>query len=316
MNETRHVPLAIIGGGPAGLTAAIYAVRAGIECELFERGAPGGQMFITDRIENYPGFPEGITGPELADRMRDQANRLGATIVQDDIESVSVDGQTKRLCTASGDSVDCDVLIVATGSRPNSLGVPGEKELLGRGVSYCATCDGNFFRGQKVAVVGGGDSACQEAAMLSRVASEVTIIHRREQFRAQKTLADCAMNQPNIKVVFNSVVELIEGDQGVTGLALADVNSGESSRIELEGVFIYVGVVPITQFLGGVVELTGEGYIKAGEDTMTSVPGIFAAGDVRIKPARQISTAVGDGANAVRAVELYLIEIGLSCKYV
>ncbi|HUT54763.1 MAG TPA: thioredoxin-disulfide reductase [bacterium] len=316
MGETRHVPLVIVGGGPAGLTAAIYGVRSGIQLEVIERGVPGGQVFIAHRIENYPGFPDGISGPELSDRMKGQAEKLGVKIVQDRVQSVELAGEKKKLYLDGGDALTCDALIVATGSNPNKLGVPGEGKFWGKGVSYCATCDGNFFRGQRVAVVGGGDSACQEAEMLAHLAKDVYIIHRRHQFRAQEYLAQCALAEPNIHVLWDSVLEKIEGDKEVQAITLKNVKTGESTRMELEGVFIYVGMHPITEFLRGVVELTPEGYIKAGEDTKTSVPGIFAAGDVRIKPARQIATAVADGASAVRAVEIYFIERGLSARYV
>jgi len=316
VSQSRHVPVVIVGGGPAGLTAAIYGVRSGIELILIERGVPGGQVFIADRIENYPGFPEGISGPELSDRMKAQAERLGVKIIMDRVKSVAVAGDAKKLALESGEEITCDALIIATGSTPKKLGVPGESKLWGRGVSYCATCDGNFFRGQKVAVVGGGDSACQEATMLSHLASEVVIIHRRGTFRAQDYIVNCALAEPNVKSILDSVVEKIEGDDAVKSLALKNVKTGAASRLAVDGVFIFIGMHPITEFAQGIVELSEEGYIKAGEDTRTSVRGIFAAGDVRVKPARQIATAVGDGANAIRAVELYFIERGLSGKYV
>lgn len=316
MSETRHVPLLIIGGGPAGLTSAIYGVRSGIELELIERGVPGGQVFIADKIENYPGFPEPVKGSELSDRMMEQAVRLGVKIVQDRVKGVTLEGAKKLVELEGGGLVSCDALVVATGCNPRKLGVPGENRLWGKGVSYCATCDGNFFRGQRVAVVGGGDSACQEGAMLSHLAGKVYIIHRRDQFRAQEILAQCVLGDPNIEVLWDVVLERIEGKEAVESLVLRNVKTGETSQLEVEGVFIYVGMHPITEFLKGIVELTPEGYIKAGEDTRTSAPGIFGAGDVRIKPARQIATAVGDGANAIRAVEIYLIERGLSGRYV
>jgi thioredoxin reductase (NADPH) len=316
MGEIRHVPLLIVGGGPAGLTAAIYGVRSGIPLELIERGVPGGQVFIAHRIENFPGFPEGVSGPELSERMKAQAEKLGAKIVQDRVQKVELDGEKKKLTLDSGGSLTCDALIVATGCNPKKLRVPGEARLWGSGVSYCATCDGNFFRGQRVAVVGGGDSACQEAELLAHLAKDVYIIHRRDRFRAQEYLAQCALAEPNIHVRWDSVLEKIEGEKAVKAVVLKNVKTGATERLELEGVFIYVGMHPITEFLGGVVELTPEGYIKAGEDTRTSAPGIFAAGDVRIKPARQIATAVADGASAVRAVEIYFIEKGISSKYV
>jgi len=309
----RHVPLVVIGGGPAGLTAAIYAVRAGIDGELFERGIAGGQMFTADRIENYPGFPEGLGGPELSDRMRDQALKLGVRITHAESEAVEVRGEMKAVRFAGGETVICDALIVAVGSRSKKLGVPGETKFSGRGVSYCATCDGNFFRGKKLAVVGGGDGAVQEAHMLSHLASEVSVIHRRDKFRAQEALSRCALGRPNIKVIWDTVVERIEGTRGVEALQIRNVKNGEVSQVPVDGVFIYVGVIPMTEFMNGLVDLTEEGYIKAGEDTRTSVPGIFAAGDCREKPVHQIVTAVSDGANAAKSVESYLIERAQAC---
>jgi thioredoxin reductase (NADPH) len=316
MAETRHVPLVIVGGGPAGLTAAIYGVRSGIELTVIERGVPGGQIFIAHRIENYPGFPDGISGPDLSNRMKQQAEKLGVKIINDRVRSVEVLGEVKKIVLDSGQEITCDALVAATGSNPRKLGVPGEAKFWGSGVSYCATCDGNFFRDQKVMVVGGGDSACQEATMLSHLAKEVYIVHRRNQFRAQEYLVQCALSEPNITVLWDTVLERIEGGKIVQEVFLKNVKTGEVSRLSMDGVFIYVGMHPITEFLQGVVELTPEGYVKAGEDTKTSVPGIFAAGDVRQKPARQIATAVGDGASAIRAVEIYFIEKGISGKYV
>ncbi len=315
MDQTRHVPVLIAGGGPAGLTAAIYAMRSGMECQVVERAAPGGQVFIADRIENYPGFPEPISGPELSDRMKQQAERLGARIVQDEVKNVEFEGETKRVALARGGQLTCDALVVASGSRPKELGLPGEKKLWGRGVSYCATCDANFYRGQKVAVVGGGDSACQEGTMLSHVTGKVYVIHRRAQFRAQQYLAQCALAEPNIEVLWDTVVESINGSDQLDSLTIKDVKTGETRELDVQGLFIYVGMHPLTEFLQGVVELTEEGYVKAGEDTKTSVPGIFAAGDVRHKPLRQIATAVADGANAVRSIEVYFIQRGLSGRY-
>jgi thioredoxin reductase (NADPH) len=315
MTEPKHLPLVIVGGGPAGLTAAIYAVRSGIAVRVLERGAPGGQMFMIDRIENYPGFPEGISGPELSDRMRDQALRLGAEIVQEEVKSIEPAGERKRLVLAGGE-LTADAVIVATGSRPRRLGVPGEVELLGRGVSYCAVCDGNFFRGQRVAVVGGGNSAVQEASMLARLASQVYIIHRRDRFRAEDYLCASALGQPGVTPLFDTVVERIEGSQGVEALALKNVKTGERARLPVEGVFIYVGVNPISELVSGLVELTADGYIRAGEDCRTTMAGIYAAGDIRSKQSWQIATAVGDGVNAVRSIELDFIVKGLSGKYV
>jgi thioredoxin reductase (NADPH) len=303
LSEARHVPLVIVGGGPAGLTSAIYGVRAGIGLELIEMGAPGGQVFIAEKIENYPGFPEPISGPELSERMKKQAENLGVKFTMDRVRSVKLDGETKVLSLDGGAELTCDALIVATGSTPRKLGIKGEAKLWGRGVSYCASCDGAFFRDQRIAVVGGGDTACQEATMLSHLASKVYIIHRRDQFRAQEYIVQCATGEPNVEVLWDSVPKSIDGEDGVEGVTVENVKTGERSKLDVD-------------FIKGVVELTGEGYIKAGEDTRTSAPGVFAAGDVREKPARQITTAVGDGANAVRAVEVYFIERGLSGRYV
>ena len=315
MGASRKVPLAIIGGGPAGITAAIYAVRAGLDAELIERGVPGGQVFSADRIENFPGFPDGITGPELSERMHAQARKLGARIVQDEVTSADLAGKEKRLELGSGDRLESEAVILATGSRPHTLGVPGEREFRGRGVSYCATCDGNFFRDLRVAVIGGGNSAVQEAHMLSHLCREVFIIHRRSQFRAQECLAQAALARPNVKAIWETVVERMEGGQALERLALRHAVTGERSLLPVEGAFVYVGIKPLTDLFRGQIELTPEGHIRAGDDTRTSAPGVFAAGDVRDKLARQIATAVGDGATAIRAVEIYFIEQGLTCRY-
>jgi thioredoxin reductase (NADPH) len=316
MNDARHVPLVIVGGGPAGLTAAIYAVRAGVPAELIERGVMGGQVFIADRIENYPGFPEPVSGPDLSERIHQQAQRLGAKMTIDTVEKIELDGQRKKLTLQSGATVTCDALILAPGSAPRKLGVEGEGRFWGRGVSYCATCDGNFFRGQRVAIVGGGDSACQEAQMLAHLAQEVYIIHRRHQFRAQEFIVTSALQEPNIKVRWDTVVEEIEGEAEVKSVRLRNLKTDEVSRLEVDGVFIYVGVMPQTDLVKDLVELDAQGYIKAGEDAKTSVPGIFAAGDARTKPFMQIVTAAADGANAVRSCEIYFIERGLSARYI
>lgn len=314
MSELQHIPVVIMGGGPAGLTAAIYAVRAGMTVRLIERGAPGGQMFMIDKIENYPGFPEGVSGPDLSDRMRDQALKLGADLAQDEILKIELDGIRKKLTLSSGAALTCDALIVSTGSRPRPLNVPGERDLVGRGVSYCAVCDGNFFRGQRVAVVGGGNSALQEAAMLAHLASSVTVIHRRDKFRAEEYLCACALGEPCVSALYDTVVERIAGTDAVEALELKNVKTGEKSSLPVDGVFIYVGVDPITEMVKGLVTLTPEGYIDAGEDTRTNVFGIYAAGDCRKKPVWQIATAVADGVNAVRAVELDFMAKGIACK--
>jgi len=305
--EKQEYPLVIIGAGPAGLTAAIYAMRAGLPCLVLEKAAAGGAMFLTDKIENYPGFPAGVPGPELSRRMEEQARSLGAEFHQDEVERVELEDRTKVVKLASGEFVKSRALIVATGCSPNKLGIPGEDKFYGRGVSYCATCDGAFFKGAEVAVIGGGDAAVQEAIMLAKLTGGVHVIHRRDQLRAVQALQDAARQTPNISFIWNSVAEEVEGDHQVMALKIRHQPTGQKRSLPVEGVFIYVGMKPITDFVRGLVEMTGDGYLKAGEDTRTSVPGIFAAGDVRKKPTRQIASAVGDGCNAVKAVEDYLL---------
>jgi thioredoxin reductase (NADPH) len=309
MSDNERYEVVIIGAGPAGLTASIYARRAGLSCLVIEQAAVGGNMFVGDRIENYPGFPEGISGSELSQRMEAQARKLGVEFIQTTVNGLSIRDKVKEVNTDKG-SLEAQAVIVATGCQYKKLGIPGEGRLLGRGVSYCATCDGNFFRNQTVAVIGGGDAAVQEALYLSKLASKVYIIHRRDQLRAVKALQEMAFQTPNIQMVWDTVAEAIEGEEQVDKLKLLNKKTGERSELKVEGVFIYVGIKPNIEFLKGmVVELTEDGYIRAGEDTRTSVPGIFAAGDVRKKPTRQIASAVGDGCNALTAAEEYLLEM-------
>ncbi len=297
--------LLIIGGGPAGLTAGIYARRARLKALLVEKVSPGGQVLVTDLIENYPGFPEGIAGYELIDKMVAQAKRFGLEIKNDEVEKV-IPGKKQGLIHvefASRESIDCRTLILATGASPNKLGVPGERELTGRGVSYCATCDGPFFRDLEVAVVGGGDSAVQEALFLTKFAKKVYLIHRRDQLRAIKVLQEKALSNPKIQPVWNTVVESIQGKDKVESLELLNRKSGEKSTLKVEGVFVFVGITPNTEFVKGVVDMDERGFIKTDQWMQSSVKGIFAAGDCRAKPLRQVSTAVGDGATAAFAAE-------------
>ncbi len=302
-------PLVIIGGGPAGLTAAIYATRAAIDCLVIERGMAGGMMFNTHRIENYPGFPQGVEGPELSRLMEEQAKILGTEFLQKEVSSIEINGQ-KKIVHLGEQAIECKALIVATGCYPNTLGIPGESQMMGRGVSYCATCDGNFFRGVPVAVIGGGDSAVQEAILLAHLCKEVHVIHRRDQLRAVPALQEAAEKLDNIHFVWDTVAEEVLGENGVSGLKLRNKKTNAISELEVEGVFIYVGIKPITDFMGDLLEKTPDNYIKAGEDTCTNIPGIFVAGDVRKKPTRQIASAIGDGCSAVKAVEDYLIKVG------
>ena len=298
--------LLIFGGGPAGLTAGMYAARGGRKVALIEKAVPGGQAFLTNEIENYPGFPEGIGGPELMMAFQEQATRFGLEIINGEIDEVDVAGAIKVLKDVEGNEYRSKAMIIATGSEPQKLGVPGEEEYRGRGVSYCATCDGAFFRDKKVAVVGGGDSAVEEALYLTRFAQEVVIIHRRDQLRATKILQTRAKNNSKIDFRWSTTVAEIEGNNKVSNLKLKDVVRGEIRSEEFDGVFIFVGTVPNTKMLEGKIELNKGGYIVVDAEMKTSLTGVYAAGDVRNTPFRQVATAVGDGAMAAGSVEHYL----------
>ncbi|MDN5325429.1 MAG: thioredoxin reductase [Moorella sp. (in: firmicutes)] len=300
--------LMIIGGGPAGLTAALYGARGGLNTILLEMGAPGGQAGQTGRIENYPGFPDGITGIDLAMKFAEQAERSGARLEMTTVRKVDFSGVNKKVITSNGE-YEARAVIIASGAHPRPLGVPGEAELRGRGVSYCATCDGAFFRDKKVAVVGGGDSAVEEALFLTRFASQVTIIHRRDALRATRVIQDRARDNPKISFQWNTVVNAIQGKDKVSSLQLKDVRTGALREEPFDGVFIFIGLEPNTDFLGGALTLDPGGYIVTREDLATSIPGVFAAGDVRAKNFRQVSTAVGDGAVAAMAAERYLANL-------
>jgi len=310
---SERISVAIIGAGPAGLASAIYLARAGIDCKVFDPGVPGGNVFMIHQIENYPGFPEGVSGPELAQRMEAQAKRLGAEIAQVRVNKISIHSRQPKefkLELGSGAEILARAIVLATGSKPKLLNLPGEKEFYGRGVSYCATCDGAFFKGEQVAVIGGGDSALQEALYLSNLCSKVHLIHRRDQFRAKKILQDRVSSKPNIQLVLNSIPKEIKGEKGVEAILVQDKNSGKENLIKLSGVFIYVGMTPSSELISGMVELSEDGFVKAGEDTSTSQPGIFCAGDIRKKPIRQIASAVSDGCSSAKAIEEYFLEQG------
>ena len=297
--------LVIIGGGPAGLTAGIYACRARLQTVLLEKTSPGGQVLVTDYVENYPGFPDKVSGYALIDQMVAQAKRFGLSIENGEVASVAPrqDKGVIELGLAGGKTLSPRSVIVATGASPNQLGVPGEKELTGKGVSYCAVCDGPFFRDQEVAVVGGGDSAVQEALFLTKIVKKVYLIHRRDELRAIKLLQERALSEPKIQPVWNSVVEKINGSDQVESLSLLNRETGEHSSLSVQGVFIFVGIQPNTSFLKNLLKTDERGFIITDEWMRTSVQGIFAAGDCRAKPLRQISTPVGDGACAAFAVE-------------
>jgi len=299
----------IIGGGPAGLTAGLYTSRARLKSLLIEKGFAGGLVTTIEWVENYPGFDEGISGVELSQRMERQAKKFGLETVQGSVKEIYLHDEIKRIVFEEGNVYEAKTVILATGANPRLLKVEGEEKYRGRGVSYCATCDGAFFRGKKIAVVGGGNSAVQEALFLAKLAEVVYIVHRRDQLRATKIIQERAFINPKITFVWNSLVEKIVGDNTVDALFLKNVKTGEVSRLDVQGVFIYVGYNPSTGFLKGLVKLDEDNYILTDEDMSTSVPGIFAAGDVRAKPLKQITTAVGDGATAAVSSEKYISQM-------
>ena len=305
--ERKIYQVIIIGGGPAGLTAGLYTSRSRLQTLLIEIGLLGGQMTTTEIIENYPGFPQGITGDELSRQMEEQAKRFGLEVISEEAVEVSLEGELKVI-QANGTTYRCKTLIICTGNEWRKLGIPGEKEFAGRGVSYCATCDGAFFRDSQIIVVGGGDSALTEALYLTKFVKELTLIHRRDALRGTKIYQERVFANPQIKLLWNSVVQEIKGDSVVQSVLVKNVKTGEVTELNTEGVFLFVGLSPRTQFLKGLVNLDTAGYIVTDENCETSVKGIFAAGDCRKKLLRQVATAVGDGATAAFAAEKYLEE--------
>ncbi|MDD3363475.1 MAG: thioredoxin-disulfide reductase [Syntrophomonas sp.] len=296
----------ILGGGPAGLSAAIYTGRAWLKTLILESAVVGGNAAIADQIDNYPGFPFGILGGELMENFRKQADRFGAEIRMEEVVHIDNSLEGKKVITTEGEYM-ARALIITTGARRRELDVQGEQEFLGRGVSYCATCDGAFFRGYPVAVVGGGESAVKEALYLADIASQVYLIHRRKEFRASPDSVDKMMKNKKIQPKLNSVIKRIEGDTVMRSLVLQDVKSDAEEALEVEGLFVSIGLVAAGGFIEGLVDTEG-GYIITDDNMQTSVAGIFAAGDIRAKRTRQIATAVGDGAQAGMAVTEYLKE--------
>jgi thioredoxin reductase (NADPH) len=295
----------IIGGGPAGLTAGLYTARAKLRTLLLEKMIPGGQIATTFLVENLPGFAEGISGPDLAQAMETQAKRFGVEIVSGEASQLISRGQVWEV--DQGDrKLLAKAIIVATGVEPIKLGIPGEEELKGKGVSYCAICDGAFFRDEEIAVIGGGDSAVDEALYLTRFAKRVYLIHRRNALRAEKILQERAFQNEKIEIIWDTVVLEIMGQGGVKGLKLKNLKTQMTRDLPVSGVFFYVGTKPNTGFLKWVVELDEQGYVITDAQMATSCPGIFAAGDVRQKLLRQVTTAIGDGATAAYAAERYI----------
>ncbi len=305
MPDCRVVDVVTVGAGAAGLTAALYAERYGLDAIVLEREpGPGGQLVTANMIENYPGFPDGIYGPELVDRFREHAMRFGAEIVTDTVARVEPEGDRWRLRGAKCDYV-ADAVIIATGAKHRHLKVPGEKELFGKGVSVCATCDGFFYRGQDVAVAGGGNVAIDDAIYLSDLARKVYVVHRREELRAEPILQQRAFSRKNIEFLWNSVVARINGTETVESMTVKNVKTNEETDVAVTGVFVCIGFEPEVGLVGGLVE-TADGHIITDDHMRTSAPGIFAAGDIRVTALKQIATAVGDGAIAADSAYKYI----------
>jgi len=306
VGDTIGKELVVVGGGVAGCTAAMYAKRYNLDLVLLEKAAPGGQTATASKIENYPGFPEGITGFELAERVRQQAENVGVDFLSGTAESLMTAGDRWTLRTSEGDIATLAV-IVATGASPRHLKVPGERDLFGQGVSYCATCDGMFYRGQTVAVVGGGNSAVDEAIYLSDICEKVYLVHRRDELRAEAHLQERAFSKPNIEMVWDSVIAQIIGPSEVTAIRVQNKKTQQEREIPVAGVFVAIGHEPQTGWLEGVVELE-EGFVIADCHMATNAPGIFACGDIRNTPLRQITTAVGDASIAAHSAWAYVQE--------
>ena len=295
----------VIGGGPGGYTAALYAARANLFVAILEKLSPGGQMGTTDVIDNYPGFPQGVNGFELAMQMKEGAERFGAQTQLAEVTQVELAGQVKTVHTSGGD-YQARTVVLATGAHPRELGLPGERELRGRGVSYCATCDGMFYRGKTVVVVGGGNTAVSDVLYLSRLCEKVYLVHRRDTLRASKVYLDPLQKAENVEFVWDSEVKQLLRDQAVTGVRVRNKKTGEERDIPCGGVFVAVGYLPNTELYRGQVELDEAGYVLADETTQTNLPGVFAVGDLRKKPLRQVVTAASDGAVAAHFIEEYL----------
>lgn len=307
-NQEKHFDVAVIGQGPAGMTAALYTARSGLSTVSFERMGPGGQMTDTEQLDNYPGFADGVAAFELAFAMSGQAARFGAQSVGEEAIELDLNASPKKIVVASGAVYTADAVILAMGAEPRPLGVEREGELAGRGVSYCATCDGGFFRDKSVAVVGGGNTAVGDVLYLARICSEVHLIHRRDALRADAVYTEPLRELSNLTVHFDSVVDALHDEDGkLSGLTLRNVKTDEVSDIEAAGMFVAVGTAPKNALLVKAgLELDRGGYVVADETGKTNIPGVFVAGDLRTKPLRQVSTAVGDGANAAQSAFEFL----------
>ena len=297
--------MVIIGGGPAGYTAALYAARAGLQVVVLEKLSAGGQMALTSQIDNYPGFVQGVDGFELAEAMQQQAERFGAETELAEVTALELDGAIKQIHTTEG-LFQARTVVIATGANPRQLGIPGEQALVGRGVNYCAACDGMFYKGKTVVVVGGGNTAAADALLLSRVAKKVILVHRRNSLRATKIYHEPLQKAENLEFIWDSTVVALHQEGKLTGVTLRHVQSGQEDFLPCDGLFVSVGRSPATALVTGLLELDEAGYIVADESTQTSLPGVYAIGDVRTKQLRQVVTAVADGAMAVHSAEQYL----------
>ena len=307
LNKDIVYDMIIVGGGPGGYTSALYAARAGFNVLVLEKFSAGGQMALTHQIDNYPGFEDGIDGFSLADKMKKQAERFGARSENAEVIKVNLTVNPKEIETAKGTFLSKTVLLAA-GANPRELGVDKETELIGRGVAYCASCDGMFYRGKTVVVVGGGNTAAADAILLSRIAKKVIVVHRRDTLKATRIYHEPLMNAENVEFKWDSTVTELLYEDKITGVKIKNVKTGEESIIDCDGVFVSVGRKPATDFLGSQLDLDENGYIIADETTKTSIPGVYAVGDIRTKQLRQVVTAVSDGAMAVHSAEEYLAE--------
>ncbi len=301
----KEYDIVIVGGGPGGLTAGLYGSRANMKTVLIEKYMPGGQIANTEEVEDYPGF-EHISGSELAMKMTEHAKKFGLEIVSDEVTEVYCDGDDRIVTTASGDIYRAKAVILSTGGSPNKLNVPGEQEFTGKGVSYCAICDGNFFKDQVIAMAGGGDAAVEEAMYLTKFGSKVIIIHRRDQLRAQKVIQDRAFRNPKLEFIWDTIIETVNGDDKVKSLGLKNVKTGEKSILDVGAIFVFIGFVPNSNIVRETLDKDAGGYILTNSHMQTSVKGIYACGDVRAQLVRQITNAVGDGTTAAMASEKYI----------
>lgn len=309
MEITAHEKVIVIGSGPAGLTAALYTARANLDPLVLTGNELGGQVSITNEVENYPGFPDGLTGPELVDNFQKQAERFGARIEYDYVDEVDFkNGSPFTIKTQNGKTYLADSVIITVGASARKLEVPGEEDFIGRGVSYCGTCDGFFFRGKDIVVVGGGDSALEEGLFLTKFADSVQVIHRRDELRASQILQNRAARNEKISYIWDTVIEKIEGDQTVDKVRLKNIKTGSSKEMETEGVFIFIGHYPNSSLFEGQVEMDDKGYLITDEHMQTSIPGVFAAGEIQDPIYRQVATSVGQGCAAAMSATRWLEE--------